>query len=696
VNDGPLGKAVRHLRTLAGGRAGDGVSDSQLLRLYAARRDEAAFAAVVRRHGPLVLGVCRRLLRGRPEAEDAFQGTFLVLARKAGCREWGESVAGWLCAVARRVALKARTALARRTVRQQEMPDNLPGPEPEDGADREATELAAVVVEELGQLPEKYRTPLVLCYLQGKSNEEVARELGRPVGTVWYWLSQGRELLRRRLVRRGLAPSAVALTAALSRPATAAVPEALFVSLTQTAANAAHTTTAAGAAATAAAVLAKEVLRDMASIKWKVTMALAAVCVIGLGMAAFQRTPAADPNAPKEKEAPQPAQQSREEKKGKGANDAKADVPGLVKGNNAFALELYGRLRDKPGNLILSPYSISTALAMTSAGARGTTLEQMTKTLHLPDQATLHPSAAALIRRVHGDGKNRDCHLITANALWGQQDYGFVPAFLDLTRDHYGAGLREVDFIKDTEGARKAINDWVERETQGKIKELLAKDKLDGDDRLVLTNTIYFKGAWANPFKKKDTKDEAFVLAGGDKIKTPMMSQEMSVGYHDGHEFAVVELPYAGKQLSMVVFLPKKADGLPALEKSLSADSLAAVIGKLRQEEVHVSLPRFKTTTDFSLKQPLSDMGMSLAFKGLADFSGMSSESKPPLYIKDVVHKAFVEVNEEATEATGATGVIIKKVSLPPAFIANHPFLFLIRDRGTGSILFLGRVSDPR
>jgi serpin B len=573
------------------------------------------------------------------------------------------------------------------------MPDDLPEPAPEDAA---ASELAAAVVEELGQLPERYRTPLVLCYLQGKSNEEVARELGRPVGTVWYWLSHGRELLRRRLVRRGLAPSAVALTAALARPATAAVPEALFVSLTQAAADAAHTTTGAGAGATAAAVLAKEVLRDMASIKWKVTMALAAVCVIGLGMAAFQRSPAAVPDAPKEKEAAQPAQQSREEKKGEGANDARTDVPALVKGNNAFALELYGRLRDKPGNLILSPYSISTALAMTSAGARGTTLEQMTKTLHLPDQATLHPSSTALIRRVNGDGKKRDCQLITANALWGQKDYGFVPAFLDLTRDHYGAGLRQVDFIKDPEGARKAINDWVERETQGKIKELLVKGSLDEDDRLVLTNTIYFKGAWANPFKKKDTRDAPFLLAGGDKIKTPMMSQEMSVGYHEDKECQAVELLYAGKQLSMVVLLPKKTDGLPALEKSLNADGLAAVLGKLKMEEVHVSLPRFKTTTDFSLKQPLTDMGMSLPFTHRADFSGMTSESERRLFIKDVVHKAFVEVNEEGTEATGATGVIVKDTSEPPAFIANHPFLFLIRDRGTGSILFLGRVSDPR
>jgi serpin B len=694
VIDGPLGKTVRHIRTLAGASPDDGVSDARLLRRYAARRDEAAFAAVVRRHGPLVLGVCRRLLRDGPDAEDAFQATFLVLARRAGCRAWGESVAGWLCAVARRVARKARTALARRTVRRQEMPDDVPGPGPEGGD--AAGELATAVVEELGQLPEKYRTPLVLCYLQGKSNEEAARELGRPVGTVWSRLSQGRELLRRRLVRRGLAPSAVAFAAALARPATAAVPEELFVSLTQAAADAAGTTAAAGAGPTAAAALAKGVLRDMASIKWKVTAALVAACALGLGTAVFQRLPAAVPDTPPEKGSPEPPGQARKEKKGEGVKEAPADVPALVKGNNAFALDLYARLRERKGNLFLSPYSLSTALAMTSAGARGPTLAEMTKTLHLPGQATLHPSATALIHQINGAGKKRDYQLSTANALWGQKDFGFLPGFLDLTRDHYGAGFREVDFVKDPERARKAINDWVERATQGKIKELLAKGVLDEEDRLVLTNAIYFKGAWATPFDKKFTKDQPFLLAGGEKIRTPMMVQELSVGYHDDEELQAVEMPYAGKQLSMVVLLPKKADGLPALEKSLSADRLAAVIRKLRVQDVDVSLPRFKMTAEFRLKETLTAMGMKISFTHVADFSGMAGESKPRLFIKDVIHKAFVEVNEEGTEATGATGVIMKYVSKPPDFIANHPFLFLIRDRGTGSILFLGRVSDPR
>jgi serpin B len=384
------------------------------------------------------------------------------------------------------------------------------------------------------------------------------------------------------------------------------------------------------------------------------------------------------------------------------AAEPTADVAALVKGNNAFALDLYRQLSVRPGNVFLSPYSISTALAMTSAGARRDTLKEMTAALHFPEQSKLHPACTALIHQVNGDGKKKLAYqLSTANALWGQKGYPFRDDFLKLTKDHYGAGFHEVDFAGDLEGSRKAINAWVERETQIKIKELLQQKVLPLNTRLVLTNAIYFKAGWFNKFNKDNTKEEPFFLANGDKTKAPLMHQQFEFLYHEGKSFQALEIPYIDKEISLLVLLPKKADGLAALEKDLTGERVAGIVHELGRRQVNVYLPKFKMTDGFELKKPLKALGMRKAFTEAADFSGINDNKPEELMLAAVIHKTFIAVDEEGTEAAGATAVIVKpkdkaeEPKEPVTFRADHPFLFLIRDRRNGSILFLGRLSDP-
>jgi serpin B len=381
----------------------------------------------------------------------------------------------------------------------------------------------------------------------------------------------------------------------------------------------------------------------------------------------------------------------------------KANIPVVAKNNNQFALDLYAKLRGADGNLFFSPYSISTALAMTRAGAAGDTAAETDETLHftLPE-VQLQPAFGALVKEVNGDPADakRGYQLSTANALWGQKGFAFKNDFLKLVNNNYGAGLNEVDFKNATEQARGAINAWVEKETRDKIKDLLHPGDLTADTRLVLANAIYFKGDWANQFKKDQTKNEPFHLDADKKADVPLMHQTGEYNYLDGDAFQALELPYSGKNLTMVVLLPKKADGLADFEKDFTADKLATWIGKLRNQKVIVSLPKFKTTQRVSLARTLSEMGMKNAFTSNADFSGMGGEPGE-LALSDVIHKAFIDVNEEGTEAAAATAVISVKASAvhveppTPVFRADHPFVFLIRDTRSGSILFLGRIVDP-
>jgi serine protease inhibitor len=366
----------------------------------------------------------------------------------------------------------------------------------------------------------------------------------------------------------------------------------------------------------------------------------------------------------------------------------------LVEANNAFALDLYAKFRGQEGNLFFSPFSISTVLSMTYAGARERTGKQMASALHFTlDQQRLHPAFAALINQLNGNDDPRGYRLSIANALWGQKGYDILETFKNTNKENYGAGLGELDFATAPEQARKTINSWIERQTQEKIKDLIKPNDLDASTVLVLTNAIYFKGDWASQFKKEQTKEAPFAVRPNEKVLVPMMNQEGLFKYMNDGDFQALELPYAGNDLSMIVFLPKMAEGLAEFEKSLTIEKLAMWLPKLSRQEVDIALPKFKLISEFELNQVLIEMGMADAFDSrLADLSSINGSRG--LYISLVAHKAYVEVNEEGTEAAAASGVLVPS-SLPPQFHADHPFVFLIKDNRSDSILFLGRVVNP-
>jgi len=378
------------------------------------------------------------------------------------------------------------------------------------------------------------------------------------------------------------------------------------------------------------------------------------------------------------------------------AND-NGDTRTVAQGNTAFALDLYGKLKDAEGNLFFSPYSISTALAMTYAGARGDTEKQMAEVLHFTlDQKGLHPAFSHLEAQLNAAQGKEGIELNVANSLWAQKDYIFLGEFLDLTKKYYGTVLSLLDFKKACEAARKKINAWVEEKTKNKIKDLIKPGVLDSLTRLVLTNAIYFKGNWESQFKKSKTEESPFWLAPGKSINVPMMNQKQNFNYMENDSLQMLELPYVGNDLSMIVLLPKNLDGLVQLESTLSVKNLTTWMDLLREREILVFLPKFKMSSQFSLDKMLASMGMHDAFTGKADFSGMTG--KKDLYISAVIHKAFVDVNEEGTEAAAATAVAMRLLSMPappPVFKADHPFIFLIRHNPSESILFLGRVVDP-
>jgi serpin B len=379
-----------------------------------------------------------------------------------------------------------------------------------------------------------------------------------------------------------------------------------------------------------------------------------------------------------------------------------ADLADLVNGNSAFAFDLYQSLREETGNLFYSPYSISLALAMTYAGARGETERQMADTLHfMLSQDCLHPAFNALDLELarRGEGaKGKDAEgfrLHIVNAIWGQDGYRFLPEFLDLLAENYGAGLRLLNFAKAPEESRVTINDWGSDQTEDRIKDLIPRGIIDTLTRLVLTNAIYFNAAWSHPFQERLTDDGTFHLLDGGEITVPMMQQTESFGYAEGEGHQAVELPYDGHELSMVILLPE-AGQFEAFEGSLDAEQVDAILNDLAPTQVDLTMPKFEFESDFSLAEVLAALGMPDAFSMAADFSGMDGSHE--LFIRDVVHKAFVSVDEAGTEAAAATAVVVAEKAapqLPVEVTVDRPFVFLIRDIETGTILFVGRVVNP-
>ncbi|MBI4950842.1 MAG: serpin family protein [Myxococcales bacterium] len=369
----------------------------------------------------------------------------------------------------------------------------------------------------------------------------------------------------------------------------------------------------------------------------------------------------------------------------------------VVAGNNAFALALYQAAAASPGNLFFSPFSVSAAFGMTYAGARGTTADEMRAVLAIgAEDASYHREFGALLADLGGPHEGRGYQLLVANRLFGQSGLPFEPPFLDLVTGAYAAPLEGLAFDADPEGGRAVINQWVSEQTEGRVPELFQSGDIDGATRLVAANAIYFKADWAKQFDPDRTGLARFTRADGTELEVPTMSQNGSFrgGQDDGVAF--VELSYQDDELSMVLLVPDAPDGLPALEQKLDADYLAGLLAAGHEGEAEVALPRFELHARLPLAELVQHMGMVTAFDDtLADFSGMVATDVARLHLQTAVHEAFVRVDEQGTEAAAATGVGVGTTSMPPRIAADRPFVFLIRDMLTTSILFVGRIEDP-
>ena len=398
------------------------------------------------------------------------------------------------------------------------------------------------------------------------------------------------------------------------------------------------------------------------------------------------------------------------------AQAVKEDVGAIVRGNNAFALELYSRLRDREGNIFFSPCSISLSLAMAYAGSGGDTAEQIAEALHFPGPDRLHQAFSRLAADLSpAKGERQGTELRVANGLWAQKGRPFLESFVVLLKRYYRTMPGHADFLLEPEAARKGINAFVEEQTGGKIKEMLGPGTLDMATRLVLADAIYFRGRWQDRFERSETRNAPFMLAPDRKITVAMMSRNGEYNYMENELLQAVELPYEGGRLSMVVLLPKGKGGAPfsssltdgagagvyagvgGIEKMLDLEHLKGWLEKMEKREVTVYLPRFRADCGIDLKAPLMSLGIRDAFDSVrADFSGMDGrKGEEGLYLSLALHRASVRVDEEGTEASAATVMSMKIRGMPPVFRADHPFLFLIRDNHTGCILFMGRVVEP-
>lgn len=374
------------------------------------------------------------------------------------------------------------------------------------------------------------------------------------------------------------------------------------------------------------------------------------------------------------------------------------ELRSVTRANWLFALELYHQLQTDSGNLFYSPYCIIVALAMAYGGARGETEKQIADTLHLDlSQEQLHAAMASLEARLNSL-QQANIQVRSANSLWPQKKYAFLESYLSLLKNQYGVQITPVDYDQ-AQAACQQINQWVAQKTENKIKDLLSPAQISTLTRLILINAIYFKGSWAKPFSKRRTQNMPFWLTSEKSINVPMMNQQDDFGYGETADLQILELPYAAHSLSMIILLPKQIDGLPTLEHNLSIENLDTWFSQLRPREVYVFLPKLKLSSGFDLGNILAAMGMGDAFdRYKANFSGMDG-NEHWLYLSQVIHQAVVDVNEEGTEAVAVTRITSVAMSVPDdspsLFRADHPFIFVIQDNTSGSVLFIGRIVNP-
>ena len=378
----------------------------------------------------------------------------------------------------------------------------------------------------------------------------------------------------------------------------------------------------------------------------------------------------------------------------------------MAAASNLFAVDLYAQVREASGNICISPYSVSSALGMTAAGAAGKTAEQMLSVLHWTGQpADLSSANAALnaaIVHLKTAPTNRDPQITIANALFGQRGFPYRKHFLDLLANQYGAALQDVDFTAQPQQACDQINHWAAEKTHDRIKQAVPVSAITLQTRMILVGAIYFKAAWEDEFPKSYTANRPFFPIGKDSMNVPTMQEKRSFQYMGNDQLQIAELPYNG-DFSMLILLPRQRDGLPALEKSLTGDALNGWLSQLSPELLQVYLPRFRVEGEYQLTGNLQKMGMTDAFNAnTADFSGIVSSGK--LSIDQVIHKTFISVDEEGTEAAAVTSITMRATAMrqhtpqpePIIFQADHPFLFVLRHRSTGALLFIGRISNPQ
>jgi serpin B len=379
----------------------------------------------------------------------------------------------------------------------------------------------------------------------------------------------------------------------------------------------------------------------------------------------------------------------------------------VVTANNQFAFDLYAHIRQVPenkeSNIFFSPFSMSSALAMTYEGARGKTADEIASVFHVPTDTKIR-------RQLYYDintGINQDdpsYRLSTANAVWAEKTYHFLPEYLQTVQHYYNANATNLDFKNTPEDSRVTINKWVEGKTEGKITDLLPNGSLDPLTRLIITNALYFNGSWIIPFDPDETYEKDFTIAPGEKVRVKMMAEQNShlyFNYYENDLLQIVEMPYLydnGKALSMLVILPK-GNNMAVLENYLDAKNLSGLRDSLTREHVFIFLPKYRIETQYDMNPVLEEMGMPTAFSPYANFSGMDGTQH--LFISKIVHKAYIDVNEKGTEAAAATADVVELQSAPMtppkiySFVADHPFLFIIQERENGTILFIGRVMNP-
>lgn len=364
--------------------------------------------------------------------------------------------------------------------------------------------------------------------------------------------------------------------------------------------------------------------------------------------------------------------------------------------SNSFALDLYKYLsKNERCNLFISPYSISIAMGMTYAGANGETQAEMSKVLYFPlNDKGFHKDFGNTQKLLLNSG-SKGVEISLANKLWADKQYKFQNSYTRGVRKNYNAPLARMDFRNSPEPSRLKINRWVEQQTKNRIKDLLPGGSVTGLTALVLTNAIHFKGQWDNKFLPENTRSDAFFPSSTEKVTCQFMNRDGKYRYSKSEMFIALEMPYAGKVFSMLVLLPHEGIELEKVEQSLSNETITLLAGNMEEADVRISFPKFKFENKHELKPMLSALGMPTAFSNRADFTRMTK--KPDLKIDEVYHKAFVEVSEEGTEAAAATAVVIVRKAMPMFidFIANRPFLFFIRHRETGAIVFVGRMTNP-